>query len=55
MKACSAPVISADGSCSAAISVVFVSQPDLDDLGARVVRAARAVSERTAYIEGRRA
>ncbi|HEU5143633.1 MAG TPA: helix-turn-helix domain-containing protein [Dermatophilaceae bacterium] len=55
MKACSAPVISADGSCSAAISVVFVSQPDLDDLGARVVRAALAVSERTAYIEGRRA
>jgi DNA-binding IclR family transcriptional regulator len=50
MKACSAPVIAADGSCSAAVSVVFVGDPDLDALGARVVRAAREISARSEFI-----
>ncbi len=54
MKACSAPVIAADGSCTAAVSVVFVGDPALDALGARVVRAAREISARSDFIGGAR-
>lgn len=54
MKACSAPVIAADGSCTAAVSVVFVGDPDLEVLGARVVRAAGEISTRSDFIGGAR-
>lgn len=54
MKACSAPVIAADGSCSAAVSVVFVGEPDLEILGALVVRAAGQISARTDLVGGAR-
>jgi DNA-binding IclR family transcriptional regulator len=54
MKACSAPVIAADGSCTAAVSVVFVGDPDLEVLGARVVRAAGQTSTRSDFIGGAR-
>jgi DNA-binding IclR family transcriptional regulator len=54
MQACSAPVIAADGSCTAAVSVVFVGDPDLEVLGARVVRAAGEISTRSDFIGGAR-
>ena len=52
MKACSAPVIAADGSCAAAVSVVFVGEPDLESLGGRVVRAAKDISARSEFSDG---
>lgn len=55
MKACSAPVIAADGSCIAAVAVVFVGAPDLEALGALVVRAAGQISVRTDLVGGPRA
>lgn len=54
MKACSAPVIAADGSCTAAVSVVFVGAPDLEVLGARVILAAGEISARSDFIGGAR-
>jgi DNA-binding IclR family transcriptional regulator len=54
MKACSAPVIAADGSCTAAVSVVFVGAPDLEVLGARVILAAGDISARSDFIGGAR-
>lgn len=54
MRACSAPLVDADGTCSAAVSVVFVGQHDLDVLGRRVVRAAAEISARSGFIAGTR-
>lgn len=46
MKAVSVPVVDRDGMCGAAISVLFVGEPDLDEVGSRVIAAARRLEER---------
>lgn len=40
MKSCSAPVVDAAGSCVAAVAVIFVGNPNLEELGTQVVDAA---------------
>lgn len=40
MKSCSAPVVNAAGSCVAAVAVIFVGDPDPEELGEQVVDAA---------------
>lgn len=40
MKSCSAPVIDPTGGCVAAVAVIFVGDPEPEELGRQVVRAA---------------
>ncbi|MFP5334385.1 MAG: IclR family transcriptional regulator [Actinomycetes bacterium] len=44
MRAVASPVVDARGTCHGAVSVVFVGDVDLEQLGARVRAAARAVA-----------
>lgn len=49
MKSVSSPIIDDDGTCAAAVALVFVGMHDLDDLGARVVAAAAEVARRAEH------
>jgi DNA-binding IclR family transcriptional regulator len=50
MKSIASPVLDDDGSCRAAVAVVFVGLHDLDALGARVATAAAQVSDRARLV-----